>query len=277
MELVEQLVQAALDEDVGREDITTNTTVPADSRCEVRVVAKETGYISGMEPFRTAFDLLQADIQGWGAFEDGQAANKGDLIVEFSGKTRAVLTAERTAMNFLQHLSGIATFTSKFVAQVEGFKCRICDTRKTTPGMRVLEKAAVKHGGGYNHRHALFDGILIKENHIMAAGGLRTAVTAAVEKTHHLMRICVEVTNLEELDEAIDAGAQAILLDNMDYDTMREAVNRGKDKGIILEASGNATLDRVHDMAATGVQVISVGALTHSAPAFDCSLLIETL
>ena len=272
---IENLVAATLSEDIGQEDLTTNTIVPPELRCLARLYAKQDGVLSGMKPFRAAFDLMDADVRDWKALTDGTPFKKGDLIVSFEGKTQAVLTAERTAMNFVQHLSGVATLTSKFVSALEGLECRICGTRKTMPMMRQLEKAAIVHGGGANHRHTLFNGVLIKENHVMAAGGIREAIRRAWEGTHHLMRIGVEVEDLGQFDEALEAGADVILMDNMSNEDMREAVGRATGRKVILEASGNATLDRIRSMAETGVHFISVGALTHSAPSIDLTLLIE--
>lgn len=272
---IENLVAATLAEDIGQEDLTTNTIVPPELRCLARLYAKQDGVLSGMKPFRAAFDLMDAEVRDWTALTDGTPFKKGDLIVSFEGKTQAVLTAERTAMNFAQHLSGVATLTSKFVASLEGLDCRICGTRKTMPMMRQLEKAAIVHGGGANHRHTLFNGVLIKENHVMAAGGIREAIRRAWEGTHHLMRIGVEVEDLGQFDEALEAGADVILMDNMSNEDMREAVGRAAGRKVILEASGNASLDRVRSMAETGVHFISVGALTHSAPSIDLTLLIE--
>jgi len=272
---IENLVAATLAEDIGQEDLTTNTIVPPELRCLARLYAKQDGVLSGMKPFRAAFDLMDADVRDWKALTDGTPFKKGDLIVSFEGKTQAVLTAERTAMNFVQHLSGVATLTSKFVSALEGLECRICGTRKTMPMMRQLEKAAIVHGGGANHRHTLFNGVLIKQNHVMAAGGIREAIRRAWEGTHHLMRIGVEVEDLGQFDEALEAGADVILMDNMSNEDMREAVGRATGRKVILEASGNATLDRIRSMAETGVHFISVGALTHSAPSIDLTLLIE--
>ena len=273
----EHLVKMALDEDIGQEDITTTRTVPADGRCRVRLVAKESGVLSGIEVFRLVFDAMNADISDWDSLSDSDRFSRGDDIATFSGNTRGVLTGERTAMNFVQHLSGVATLTAKYVTAVEGLNVTICDTRKTTPLLRRLEKRAVVHGGGKNHRHTLFNGIVIKENHIAAAGGIRQAVQSATGGAHHLMKIEVEVTNLKEFGEALEAGADAIMLDNMSLDEMRKAVKKARGKRVVIEASGNATLERVRSMAETGVNVISVGALTHSAPCVDMSLLVENL
>jgi len=276
MELsVDTLVRAALDEDLGRGDITTEATVPREARCRARLVAKQEGVLSGVEVFHHTFLTLDSALDGWVSCHDGEKVKKGDTVAQFEGRTQAVLMAERTAMNFVQHLSGVATLTARFVAAVGELNCKICCTRKTTPLLRALEKAAVVHGGGARHRFNLSDGILIKENHVTAAGGLRAAIAKARFHSHHLMRVEAEVRTLEEFDEAAEAEADVILLDNMDLDTMREAVRRAAGRRVVLEASGNASLDRVRAMAETGVDFISVGALTHSAPVLDMSLLIE--
>ncbi len=271
---VKGLVRRALEEDVGREDLTTALTVPAEARCRAVLTAKQSGVLSGMEAFRAVFDRLQAEVTEWEACADGTAFGPGDVLASFTGKSRAVLTGERTALNFVQHLSGVATLTAQFVKAVEGTGTRICDTRKTTPMLRTLEKRAVVHGGGTNHRRALYDGILIKENHIAAAGGIAVALAKARAGAHHLMKIEIEVRSIEEFEEAVTAGAEAVLLDNMSLGDMREAARRAKGRGIVLEASGNVTLERVRAIAETGVNIISAGALTHSAPACDVSLLI---
>jgi nicotinate-nucleotide pyrophosphorylase (carboxylating) len=274
---LEALIREALAEDVGQGDVTTDSTVDAGSRCRAVLTAKQDGVLSGISVYRVVFDVLDTGIAKWSSLGDGEAFAAGGAVASFEGNTRAVLTGERVALNFVQRLSGIATLTSKFVKAVNGTGARICDTRKTTPLLRRLEKDAVVHGGGTNHRFALFDGVLIKENHIVGAGGIAEAYRRAVQGTHHLMRVEVEVTNLEELDEALDAGADAILLDNMDLEQMREAVERTRGTKTILEASGNMTLERVRAVAETGVHVISVGALTHSAPAIDLSLKIANV
>ena len=270
-----KLIEMALREDIGLRDLTTDLTVDSASTCAVQVVAKEAGILSGICLFRTIFDHVSAEIRTWESLDDGAKFEQGQTIASFEGKTGPVLTGERTALNFLQHLSGVASVTRKFVDAVAGYPVRICDTRKTTPLMRDLEKAAVRHGGGHNHRHALYDGILIKENHIRAAGGITNAISKAKDAAHHLMNIEIEVTNLGECDEAIRAGARVIMLDNMSLVDMKAAVESAMDRGIIFEASGYVTLDRVADIAATGVDVISVGALTHSAPAADLSLQVD--
>jgi nicotinate-nucleotide pyrophosphorylase (carboxylating) len=271
------LVRDALIEDIGQGDITTNATIPPNIRCKARLFAKQDGVLSGITIFRTVFEESGAEIADWYSLDDGTKFTVGQDVALFSGVTRAVLQGERVALNFVQRLSGVATFTAKFVAEVQDMGVRICDTRKTTPLMRVLEKQAVVHGGGANHRFALFDGVLIKENHITAAGGVAEAVTRAIKGTHHLMKVGVEVTDLEEFDEALASGADAILLDNMSLEDMREAAERAKGHKVVLEASGNVDVERLRAIAETGMHVISIGALTHSAPAIDLSLEIANV
>lgn len=275
--LVRQTVHAALAEDVGHGDATSTALVPEEARCKATLVAKQDGVLSGMAVFRAVFDALDADTQDWQTHADGDHVATGDVVASFTGPTRAVLAGERTALNFLQHLSGIATLTHSYVEAIAGLDCVVCDTRKTTPLLRTLEKAAVRHGGGTNHRHNLTDGILIKENHIAAAGSIESAIVRARRDVHHLMKVEIEVTNLGELQQALDAGADVVMLDNMDNETMVQAVALNKKitgGRARLEASGNVTLERIRSMAETGVDIISVGALTHSAPALDISLLI---
>lgn len=272
-----RLVLDALEEDIGLGDVTTNNTVPPHDRCRVRLVAKQAGVLSGIKVFHQVFECTKASMRDWTAIPDGARFKSGQELASFEGGTRSVLTAERTALNFVQHLSGVATLTARYVAAVEGLKTRICDTRKTTPLLRKLEKDAVVHGGGSNHRFDLSNGVLIKENHIAAAGGVAEAVAKVRNGAHHLMRLEVEASSLKEFDEALAAGADVILLDNMPVDDMRKAVRRARGRKVLLEASGNATLKNVRAMAETGVDVISVGALTHSAPAADLSLLIEAI
>ena len=274
---VRKLIRAALAEDVGHGDITTESIVPADARCKATLTAKQDGVLSGMTVFRAVFEELQAELDRWDSLKDGAAFRSGDIVASFSGDTRRVLTGERTALNFIQRLSGVATLAAEFVKAIEGTTAQICDTRKTTPMLRALEKEAVLHGGGRNHRHGLDDGILIKDNHIAAAGGVREAIALARAGARHLMKIEVEVSDAAELEEAIQEGPDVIMLDNMPAAAMREAVAIAHGTGILFEASGNATLNRVREMAETGVDFISVGALTHSAAACDLSLNVEPL
>jgi nicotinate-nucleotide pyrophosphorylase (carboxylating) len=271
------MVTMALREDVGGDDITTRLTVDPDAHCRAEVLAKGDGVLSGVAPFWMVFNLLDAEIEVTQRMADGQRFSKGEVLASFTGRAQPILTGERTALNFLQHLSGVATLTSRFVEAVEGLPVRITDTRKTTPLFRRLEKDAVRHGGGHNHRYALYDGILIKDNHIQAAGGVTEAVRRAKAGAHHLMKIEVEVTTLDQCDEALAAGAEVILLDNLDPATTRQAVARGAGRGVTFEASGNVNLQTVRTIAETGVDLISVGALTHSAPAADVSLEVTLL
>lgn len=273
----QELIRTALAEDSAGRDVTTRATIPEDSRCRAVLRAKSEGVLSGIWPFRHAFELTGSEISGWSASPDGTHYAAGDTPARFEGRTRSVLSAERTALNLVQRLSGTATLTARFVDAVAGTGARICDTRKTTPLLRKLQKAAVLDGGGVNHRFDLSDGILIKDNHVAGAGGVAAAIEAVRTAAHHLLKIEVEVETLEQLEEALSAGPDAVLLDNMDLDTVREAVQRCKPAGIVVEASGDMTLERVREVAETGVDLISVGALTHSAPAANLSLSIEAL
>lgn len=271
---LETLIRRALDEDVGNGDITTSCTVSPGAVGKGRIVAKEPLVLAGIDVARQVFWAVDRKLKVSLPLKDGGRAHEGDTVLEVAGDLAAILTAERTALNFLQRLSGIATLTRAFVDKVTATRARILDTRKTTPGYRFLEKAAVRVGGGYNHRFGLYDGILIKDNHIVAAGSVSEAVKAARKSRLHTLRVEVEVETLDQLAEAIAAGADAALLDNMNLETMAEAVRRTGGR-IILEASGGITLDNVREVAATGVGLISVGALTHSARAVDMSMEIE--
>lgn len=274
---LDRRLREALEEDIGPGDLTAEATVPEGARCQAQLVAKQAGVLSGMRPFRRTMELSRATPTNWHGQEDGASFVAGDVLASFEGDTRGVLAGERVALNFLQRLSGIATLTAQFVSEVGALPVKVTDTRKTTPLLRPLEREAVRHGGGHNHRYNLASGVLIKENHIRAAGGVSAALQATRSNVPHLVRVEIEVTTLEELREAIAAGAGAVLLDNMDLATMAEAVRlaRKENPQLLLEASGNMSLDRVRAVAETGVDLISVGALTHSAPAADVSLLIE--
>ncbi len=268
----EPLVRAALSEDIGPGDITTMLCVPAGTTATATVLAKQPGVIAGLEIAKMAFKLLDPDAQ-WEAFtEDGARVGQGRTpLASVTGDARALLTAERVALNFMQRLSGVATLTAKYVALTAGTHARIVDTRKTTPGLRALEKYAVRAGGGFNHRLGLYDAVLIKDNHIKAAGSIFNAVAGAKAHIPHTMKIEVEAATLGMVEEALAAGADIILLDNMDTETMRRAVEMIGGRAI-SEASGNLSASRVAEVAATGVDILSIGALTHSAPALDISL-----
>ena len=270
---VEALVERFLEEDIGRGDRTTEAVVPEELRGRARIEAREPAVIAGLDVARACFTLL-GGVTWEPVVTDGERVAEGATVVRMEGSLRTILTGERTALNLLQRLSGIATMTSRYVDAVSGTPARVVDTRKTTPGLRILEKYAVRVGGGSNHRAGLDDGILIKDNHIAAAGSVTEAVTRALSDRPHGLKVEVEVSDLEQLDEALAAGAEAILLDNMSPETVREAVTRAGGKAL-LEASGGINLETVSEYAKTGVDLISVGALTHSVRAIDLSLEVD--
>ena len=273
------LVRTALAEDVGPGDVTTDAIVPAERTARAVIRAKAPGVLAGVEAARLTFALLDPTV-AWTGEDDGASLVSGDIVATIEGPARALLVGERTALNFLQRLSGIATLTRRYVDAVAGTSARILDTRKTTPGLRALEKAAVRAGGGTNHRFGLHDMVLVKENHIAVAGGIEQAVALARAHAPAGIDVEVEVRDLAELERALRAGVDRVLLDNMSTARMAEAVrlrdSLGASGRAALEASGNMTLDRVAEVAATGVDFISVGALTHSAPALDLSMIVET-
>ena len=273
----DELLYLTLQEDIGLGDKTTNAVVPLDRRCKVKVIAKAEGIISGMEVFRRLYELNEAEIENWESVTDGTHIRKGEIIASFEGNARAVLSAERVSLNFLKHLSGVATLTHKFVSRVKDLSVRICHTRKTMPLLRAMEIDAVVHGGGHRHRFNLSDGILIKENHLEIAGDIASAIRNIRERISHLERIEVEVITLEQVKESLKAGADAILLDNMELEEIKAAVKIAKGHPVLLEASGNINLECVRPVAETGVHIISVGAITHSVSALDISLLIERI
>jgi nicotinate-nucleotide pyrophosphorylase (carboxylating) len=271
------LIDLALEEDRGAGDWTTRWTVPARTKVRAQIVAKADGVIAGVALAAAVFLRLdpRADIQVVAG--DGVAVRAGDVVMRINGPGRAVLTGERVALNFLQHLSGVATATRRYVDAVAGTQTRIIDTRKTTPGWRSLEKAAVRAGGGSNHRAGLYDMVLIKENHAAIAGGLAEAVQRVRDLNTKGLPVTVEIHSMTDLEDALEAGVDRVLLDNQDSESiaaMVKRVRRQKERPGI-EASGNMTLERVREVAALGVDFISVGALTHSAPALDLSLLID--
>lgn len=267
-----EMIRHALEEDIGHGDITTNLLVPRDSQSKALFIAKGNFVLAGFPFAREVFTIVDQRTALKNFFEEGSKVCRGDVLAEVSGKTRVLLACERVSLNILQRLSGIATLTSQFVDAVRGTRAKIVDTRKTTPCQRYLEKYAVKTGGGSNHRFGLFDGILIKDNHIEEVGGIKEAVALA-KSSYHLARIEVEVENLKDLQDAIEAGADVIMLDNMPLQEMREAVKIAGGR-VTIEASGNITLANVAEVAGTGVDLISVGALTHSAAAADISMKI---
>lgn len=275
--LVEEAVRNALAEDMGRAgDITTAATVPHMARAHAILAAREAGRIAGLDLFAAAFRALDPLIEISIKVPDGADVLPGETIAVVRGPARPILSAERVALNFTGRLSGIATATAHLVALVAGTTARVTCTRKTTPGLRAFEKYAVRCGGGFNHRFALDDGILIKDNHIVAAGGLSRAIEAARRSAGHMVHVEVEVDNLDQLEEALAAGAHSILLDNMSPDTLREAVRRTGNRAI-LEASGNINATSIAAVAATGVDLISSGAITHSAKCLDLGLDFQPL
>ena len=270
--LIEPIVRHALEEDLGRAgDITSELTIPASAKARAKLVARKAGTIAGLVVAEWAFRLVDAALAFTYDVSDGRTVTAGTVLAEVAGPARAVLTAERVALNFVGHLSGVATATHALVEAVAGTGARIVCTRKTTPGLRVLEKYAVRCGGGLNHRFGLDDAVLIKDNHIVAAGGITPAVERVRTGIAHMTKIEVEVDTLEQLEEALALGVDTILLDNMKPDTLRRAVELAKGRAT-LEASGNVTLATVRAIAETGVDYISSGAITHSAPSLDVAL-----
>lgn len=268
---MDQLILQALREDITSEDITTNSVIREATHGQVQLLCKEDGVIAGLEVFRRVFELLDPACEMKTTFKDGDEVKKNNVLAVISGDVRVLLSGERTALNYLQRMSGIATFTQKLAKILVGTKTKLLDTRKTTPNMRIFEKYAVKVGGGTNHRFNLSDGILIKDNHISAAGGVAQAINGAKEYAPFVRKIEVEVENLEMLKEALEAGADIIMLDNMDNDTMRQAVEI-IDGRVQSECSGNITEKRLTDIAEIGVDFVSCGALTHSSPILDLSM-----
>jgi nicotinate-nucleotide pyrophosphorylase (carboxylating) len=270
------LIRRALAEDIGRGDVTTEATIPAYVQATARIVARETGVVAGLPLAQRVFAALDPAIRFEAHVADGDAVEAGATLARISGAARALLTAERVALNFLGRLSGVATLTARCVAAVAGTQAQIVDTRKTTPGLRGLEKYAVRMGGGRNHRGGLDDGVLIKDNHIAASGGVRPAILRARTHASHLLRIEVECEDEEQVSDAVQSGADVILLDNMPLERLRANVEwiRTHAPTTIIEASGSIGTDptRLAAVAATGVDLISLGALTHSAPNFDVSL-----
>jgi len=271
---VEESVRRALQEDIGTGDVTTLTTVPSEVRARAWMMAKAAGVVAGLPVVAEVYRQVSSLVATRPLVEEGARVQPGDRLCEIEGPAQAILTGERVALNFLQHLSGIATRTARFVELVAGTGARIIDTRKTTPGLRLLEKYAVTVGGGRNHRLGLYDAVLIKDNHILAAGGITAAARRARAAIPHTMTITVECETLAQVDEALAAGADMLLLDHMDVVTMAESVRRAKGRAL-TEASGNITEETVRAIAETGVDVISIGALTHSAPALDISLDLQ--
>lgn len=275
---VDALIRLALEEDIGTGDITSEATMPSDATCHAIALAKSDLVLAGIPYFERVFALLDPAVKVTPKVAEGTMVSAGTVVAEIEGPVVSVLTGERTALNILQRLSGVATMTRRYSDALEGTNTRVADTRKTTPGMRVMQKYAVRQGGGANHRMGLDSGVLIKDNHIAACGGIATAVARVRDRAPHLLRVEVEVTNLEEVNAAIEAKADVIMLDNMSDSMMEEAVKRirASNHPILSEASGNVTLARMATIASTGVDYISVGALTHSVVAADISLDVRS-
>ena len=273
---LESLIDLALSEDIGIGDITTEATIPSSQNAIGLLTAKSDGVVAGLPVAERTFAKVDSTLEFRSLVEEGDAVSSGTSIAEVDGSAKSILIGERTALNFLQRLSGVATLTSLFVEAVRGFDVKIVDTRKTTPGLRALEKYAVRVGGGNNHRYGLYDGILIKDNHIIASGGIYNAVKAAKSAAPHTAKIEIEVEAIEQVHEALDAEADILLLDNMSIDMMQTVVKLVDDR-TITEASGGITLESVKSVASTGVNLISVGALTHSAMPMDISLNLKLI
>jgi len=273
---LDSLIELAFEEDIGIGDITTESTVPPSQKGIGILQAKSEGIVAGLPVAEQTFRKLDETLIFRALVKDGDAVTAGMSIAEVQGSAKTILMGERTALNFLQRLSGVATLTSKFVKTIADYDVKIVDTRKTTPGWRALQKYAVRVGGGHNHRFGLYDGILIKDNHIVAAGGIHNAVKRAKEAAPHTAKIEVEVETIEQVNEALDAGVDILLLDNMSLDMMQQVVKLVANQAV-TEASGGITLEKVQAVASTGVDFISVGALTHSAMPLDISLKLTLL
>ncbi len=273
---VDDIIKRALAEDINYIDITTDNLIRGDSRGTASIISKADGVLCGIDVFRRVFLLLDNSFEMESFYKDGDTIKKGCLIAKLSGKTAMLLKGERTALNLLQHMSGIATETALYAKELKGYSAKITDTRKTLPSLRALQKYAVITGGGKNHRFNLSDAVMIKDNHIDACKGITAAVEMIKEKIGHTVAIEVETRNIDEVKEALKAGADIIMLDNMSFDMMKEAV-KIVDKRALLEASGNITLSRLKEVADTGVDIISSGSLTNSVKAFDISMKIDKM
>ena len=271
---IDDIIYTALDEDINYIDVTTDNLICEEDNSEAVLVAKDSGVVCGINIAARVFDLVGGNVESEILANDGAYVHTGDIIAKFRGSTRTLLKGERTALNILQHMSGVATATNKCIQLVHGTKARITDTRKTLPGLRRLQKYAVTVGGGRNHRYNLSDGAMLKDNHIDAYGSITAAVTKLRERMGHMVKVEVEVRNFEELQEALDCGCEIIMLDNMSLSDMKMAVSVKGGKAL-LEASGNITQENIREVAETGVDIISLGALTHSVKCFDISLQIK--
>lgn len=271
--LVDEIIYNGLKEDINNFDITTDILIDKESKSLAHMLAKEEGVIAGLNVAQRVFEILDKDVNVKFNVKEGDKVSKGTVIAQIEGSTKAILNGERLALNLIQRMSGIATISRKYRDIVKDIPVRIVDTRKTTPGLRILEKYAVRVGGCYNHRYNLSEAVLIKDNHIKAIGGIKKAIDKIKNNLSHTIKVEVEVESIKGLKEAIEAGADIVMLDNMNLEDMRKAVEIGRGK-VILEASGGITIEELVETAKTGVDVISVGALTHSVKALDISLII---
>ncbi len=276
MHTIDELIQLALKEDIGPGDITTDNLVEPGTHGRGIIIAKEELIIAGLQVAEKVFSQLEPQIKFRAFYTDGDRVSVGSTVIRIEGMLSTLLKGERTALNFLQRLSGIATLTRAYVEEVAGKSVTLVDTRKTTPGWRVLEKYAVRKGGAHNHRMGLYDGVLIKDNHIAVAGGITSAVKRTRQAVSHLVKVEVEASTLKEVNEALSAGADIIMLDNMNIEQIRQAVSV-IDKRALVEVSGGVTREKLKNLAQTGVDLISIGALTHSAVAVDLSMRIEPM
>lgn len=275
MHSIQHLIKIALEEDIGPGDITTENLIDKNLKGIGEVVTKEPLVIAGIDVVRQVFEQLDHDISFRPNFKDGDFIEKGKIVLQIKSKLRVLLMGERTALNFLQHLSGIATHVRSYMDKITNKNVRLVDTRKTTPGLRVLEKYAVRVGGAHNHRMGLYDGVLIKDNHIAVCGGIKKTIENIKDKLSHLVKIEVEVSNLDSVKQALEAGADVIMLDNMDIGQINEAIKFINGKSVV-EISGSVTIDSLNQLADTGVDIISAGALTHSARSVDISMQIRS-
>jgi len=271
--VLDRIIKSALEEDVINTDLTSAHTIPQESRSKAVIKVKSAGIICGLDVAKRVLEIIDSNVKFIKILNDGHHVSSGDIAAELEGNTISLLVGERTALNFMQRMSGIATLTGEFCERVKGTRARIADTRKTAPGLRIIDKYSVECGGGTNHRYCLSDGILIKDNHIKAAGGIKNALCAVKGKIPHTLKIEIEVSNIDEAREALDGGADIIMLDNMVTKEMKKAVEMINGRALV-EASGNVSLDTIKGIAETGVDIISIGLLTHSVKAMDISMKI---
>ncbi|TFB07896.1 carboxylating nicotinate-nucleotide diphosphorylase [Candidatus Atribacteria bacterium MT.SAG.1] len=271
--LIDKIIEQALLEDIWTGDITSESIIPYDLKAKGIIKTSDEGVVAGLDIVLLVFKKLDSEICFQSKTKDGNKILPGEILAKITGPAQTILKGERVALNFLQRMSGIATITSKFCQEVKAFPVRIVDTRKTTPGLRILEKYSVRMGGGYNHRVGLYDAVLIKDNHIVVAGGIRSAVNSVRKQISHTVKIEVEVENLSQLQEALKMKTDIIMLDNMDLENMKKAVKMARGK-VLIEASGGITLEKVRKIAQTGVNLISIGTLTHSVKSLDISMEI---